>query len=65
MATLTDGMMFCWRWCARRERADKLFDSYWKDFDVPFLTIMEKQGRYKKTRIQFFLANFNEEKHTR
>ena len=43
---------------ARKERAEKLFDRYWKDFEDPFWSIMEKQGRYKKVRIEFFLANF-------
>ena len=43
---------------ARKERAEKLFDRYWKDFEDPFWSIMEKQGRYKKARIEFFLANF-------
>ena len=43
---------------ARREHAEKLFDRYWKDFEDPFWSIMEKQGRYRKERIEFFLANF-------
>ena len=43
---------------ARKERAEKLFDKYWKDFEDPFWSIMEKQGRYKKVRIEFFLVNF-------
>ena len=43
---------------ARREHAEKLFDNYWKDFEDPFWSVMEKQGRYKKARIEFFLANF-------
>lgn len=43
---------------ARREHADKLFDKYWKDFEDPFWSVMEKQGRYKRARIEFFLANF-------
>ena len=43
---------------ARRELAEKLFDNYWKDFEDPFWSIMEKQGRYKMVRIEFFLANF-------
>lgn len=43
---------------ARREHADKLFEKYWKDFEDPFWSIMEKQGRYKRERIEFFLANF-------
>ncbi len=40
------------------ESAEKLFDRYWKDFEDPSWSIMEKQGRYKKVRIEFFLANF-------
>ena len=43
---------------ARREHAEKLFEKYWKDFEEPFWSIMEKQGRYRKARIEFFLANF-------
>jgi hypothetical protein len=43
---------------AWRERADKLFDRYWKEFEDPFWSVMEKQGRYKRARIEFFLANF-------
>ena len=43
---------------ARREHAEKLFERYWKVFEDPFWNIMEKQGRYKKARIEFFLANF-------
>src|SRR5690606_30578370 len=43
---------------ARRENAEKLFEQYWKDFELPFWSELEKQGRYKKARIEFFLANF-------
>lgn len=43
---------------ARREQAEKLFEKYWKGFEDPFWSFMEKQGRYKKARIEFFLANF-------
>ena len=43
---------------ARREHAEKLFEKYWKNFEDPFWTIMEKQGRYNKARIEFFLSNF-------
>lgn len=43
---------------ARREQADKLFEKHWKYFEDPFWSVMEKQGRYKKARIEFFLANF-------
>ncbi len=43
---------------ARQEKAEKLFDTYWKDFEDPFWSVMEKQGRYKRARIEFFLANF-------
>ena len=43
---------------SRQEQAEKLFDKYWKDFEDPFWSVMEKQGRYKKARIEFFLANF-------
>lgn len=43
---------------ARREHADKLFDMYWKHFEDEFWDIKEKQGRYTKARIEFFLVNF-------
>ena len=39
------------------EKPDKLFDTHWKPFEHPFWQIEEKQGRYKKPRIDFFLAN--------
>lgn len=43
---------------ARCEHADKLFEKYWNDFEDPFWSVKEKQGRYKRDRIEFFLANF-------
>ena len=43
---------------ARREQADKLFERHWKFFEDSFWSVMEKQGRYKKARIEFFLSNF-------
>lgn len=43
---------------AQRENADKLFMQHWKAFEDPSWTQDEKQGRYKKARIEFFLANF-------
>ena len=43
---------------ARGEDAENLFKQYWKPFEDPFWSAMEKQGRYKKQRIEFFLANF-------
>lgn len=43
---------------ARRENAEKLFEKHWKAFEDPFWDVMEKQGRYKKARIEFFLSNF-------
>ena len=39
-------------------KAEKLFSAHWKPFDDPFWSMFEKQGRYKKQRIEFFLANF-------
>jgi hypothetical protein len=38
--------------------AEKLFDKFWKRFEDPFWSYEEKQGRYKKPRIEFFLANY-------
>ena len=43
---------------ASRENAEKLFAEHWKPFEEEFWSIEEKQGRYKKQRIEFFLANF-------
>lgn len=39
-------------------KAEKLFSAHWKPFDDPFWSMFEKQGRYKKQRVEFFLANF-------
>ncbi|MFN3717362.1 MAG: DUF262 domain-containing protein [Rhizobium rhizophilum] len=39
-------------------KAEKLFSTHWAPFDDPFWSAQEKQGRYKKQRIEFFLANF-------
>ena len=43
---------------AARENAEALFADHWKPFEESFWTVEEKQGRYKKQRIEFFLANF-------
>lgn len=43
---------------ARGESAEMLFKRHWKPFEHEFWSQMEKQGRYKKQRIEFFLANF-------
>lgn len=40
------------------ENAEKLFATHWKDFEDPFWEVKEKQGRYLKPRIEFFLSNF-------
>jgi hypothetical protein len=40
------------------DEAEKLFATHWRPFDDPFWPLLEKQGRYKKQRIEFFLANF-------
>lgn len=41
-----------------RERAEKIFKTLWGDFEDPFWGYEEKQGRYKKQRIEFFLGNY-------
>jgi hypothetical protein len=41
-----------------RKRAERLFREYWSGFEDPFWGFEEKQGRYKKQRIEFFLANY-------
>ena len=43
---------------ARCENAEALFANHWKPFEDDFWSYEEKQGRYKKKRIEFFLANF-------
>ena len=43
---------------AAKEKADQLFEKHWKPFEDPFWSYMEKQGRYKKPRIEFFLSNY-------
>ena len=43
---------------ASNENAEMLFANHWKPFEEDFWNIQEKQGRYKKQRIEFFLANF-------
>ena len=40
------------------DNAEKLFSLYWTPFEDPFWGELEKQGRYRKPRIEFFLANF-------
>jgi hypothetical protein len=43
---------------ARREDAETLFSKHWKPFEDPFWSQLEKQGSYKKQRIEFFISNF-------
>jgi len=43
---------------AARENAEILFANHWKPFEDDFWSALDKQGRYKKQRIEFFLANF-------
>ena len=43
---------------AAGEKAEVLFGKHWKTFEDVFWSIEEKQGRYKKPRIEFFLSNF-------
>lgn len=43
---------------AMKENAEKLFAAHWKLFEDPFWSQDEKQGRYKKPRIEFFVANY-------
>lgn len=43
---------------ANKENAEKLFSKHWAPFEDPFWSEMEKQGRYKKPRIEFFISNF-------
>jgi uncharacterized protein with ParB-like and HNH nuclease domain len=42
----------------RKENPEKLFKTIWKPFEAKFWGEEEKQGRYKKPRIEFFLGNF-------
>jgi hypothetical protein len=41
-----------------RQKAETLFRAHWTMFEEPFWGFLEKQGRYKKQRIEFFLANY-------
>ena len=43
---------------AAGEDAETLFANHWKPFEEDFWNFQERQGRYKKPRIEFFLANF-------
>jgi hypothetical protein len=43
---------------ARGEDAEGLFQKHWTPFEDYFWSQLEKQGRYKKQRIEFYLANF-------
>ncbi len=43
---------------AAGEKAEQLFAAHWKPFEDPFWSVEEKQGRYKKPRVEFFLSNF-------
>ncbi|WP_334127307.1 DUF262 domain-containing protein [Sneathiella sp.] len=43
---------------AAGEKAEQLFATHWKAFEDPFWSVQEKQGRYTKPRIEFFLSNF-------
>lgn len=43
---------------ASAENAEKLFAIHWKHFEDTFWEVKEKQGRYLKPRIEFFLSNF-------
>ena len=43
---------------ARNENAENLFSVYWTHFEDSFWDKLEKQGRYRKPRIELFLANF-------
>ena len=43
---------------AAGESAERLFDGYWKLFEDESWLQEERQGRYRKPRIEFFLANY-------
>jgi hypothetical protein len=43
---------------ASGENAEALFAKHWKEFENTFWSVEEKQGRYKKPRIEFFLSNY-------
>jgi uncharacterized protein with ParB-like and HNH nuclease domain len=43
---------------AAREKPEQLFSVHWQPFEAEFWSVEEKQGRYKKPRIEFFLSNF-------
>ncbi len=41
-----------------RKGAEQIFRKYWTGFEDEFWGFEEKQGRYKKKRIEFFFANY-------
>jgi hypothetical protein len=43
---------------ASREKPEQLFSIHWQPFESDFWSVEEKQGRYKKPRIEFFFSNF-------
>jgi Protein of unknown function DUF262/Protein of unknown function (DUF1524) len=43
---------------AAREKPEQLFSAHWTPFEAPFWSVEEKQGRYKKPRVEFFFSNF-------
>jgi len=43
---------------AAGESAERLFDAHWKLFEDESWMQAERQGRYRKPRIEFFLANY-------
>jgi hypothetical protein len=43
---------------AAKEKAESLFAKHWALFERPFWSVPEKQGRYKKPRIEFFLSHY-------
>lgn len=45
-------------WTQGEPTAEQLFASYWKLFEQPWWEVEEKQGRYRKPRIEFFIAAF-------
>ena len=37
---------------------EKVFDTHWRPFEEPFWVEEDRQGRFKKPRLEFFLANY-------
>lgn len=40
------------------QHREKVFEKHWRPFEEPFWSEEDRQGRFKKPRLEFFLANY-------